>query len=161
MSMDAKLWALFVGMPLLAFIGGALVGVGPAPQCPKPTAAPIQRPVTPTPQRPAETASPSSWRAVDGDTIESPAGVDYRLMGYDTPEITQAKSERERAMGIRAKERLQAILDAGDVRLEVAGRKDKYGRELGTLFAGDRPVSEIMIGEGLARPNNGERRKPW
>jgi endonuclease YncB( thermonuclease family) len=87
--------------------------------------------------------------------------VDYRLMGFDTPEITQAKSERERAMGIKAKERLPAILDAGDVRLEVAGRKDKYGRELGTLFAGGKPVSEIMIGEGLARPNNGERRKPW
>jgi endonuclease YncB( thermonuclease family) len=160
MGADAKLWALFVGLPLLAFIGGAMVGTGPVPQCPKPAAAPIQRPVTPTPQRSAATTSPSAWRVVDGDTIESPAGVSYRLAGYDTPEL-RTKNPREKALAERAKARLQEMIDAGGFRIEPQGRSGGYGRELAIAHWGERPVSEIMIAEGLARPNNGERRKPW
>ncbi len=34
---------------------------------------------------------PTLYTVVDGDTIRSPAGVSYRLMGYDTPETFQAK----------------------------------------------------------------------
>jgi len=156
MSAEAQAWGIFVGLPVAAIILLWLLGGGADPAPARPTPAPARMP----PMQ-AEAVAEAQWHAVDGDTIKSPAGVSYRLMGFDTPEIAQAKHAGERAMGIEAQRKLQAIIDSGDVRLELAGRKDKYGRELGTLFAGDRPVSEIMIGEGLARPNNGERRKPW
>jgi len=150
------MWGIFVGLPIMAIVLAYLTAGKPAGAPATLTPAPARRP----PMQ-AEAVAEAQWLAVDGDTIKSPAGVSYRLTGFDTPEITQAKHAGERAMGIEAQRRLQAIIDGGDVRLELAGRKDKYGRELGTLFAGDRPVSEMMIESGLARPNNGERRKPW
>ena len=161
MSLDAKLIGLFIGLPVFALLAGLLLfpESKPAPQAEKPK---VEARV---PQdKPAKHRSASSWRAVDGDTIESPAGVDYRLVGFDTPEITQAKSPREKAMGEAAKARLQELLDSGEARLEpVTDRgRDRYGRELGRLYIGGEDVAQIMIKEGHARAYDGKgKRQPW
>lgn len=156
-----KMIGLLVGLPALALVSSLLFfGGEPAPverQQPKVEARVPQ-------DKPAKGRSASSWRAVDGDTIESPAGVNYRLVGLDTPEITQAKSPREKAMGEAAKARLQELLGSGEARLEpVTDRgRDRYGRELGRLYIGGEDVADIMIREGHARAYDGKgKRQPW
>ena len=60
-----------------------------------------------------------------------------------------------------AKERLEELLASGEVRVIENGRTDKYRRTLAHVEVDGRDVGEILIGEGLARPYSGERRKSW
>ncbi len=48
-----------------------------------------------------------------------------------------------------------------EVKVIESGKRDKYGRTLATLTANGRDVGDVLIGEGLARPYHGERRKSW
>jgi len=98
---------------------------------------------------------------VDGDTIKAPYGVTYRLLGFDAPETHFAKCDAELQLGLAAKERLEALLRTSEVKVIESGRRDKYGRTLAHVTANGRDVGEILIGEGLARPYHGERRKSW
>lgn len=105
----------------------------------------------------------SAWRVIDGDTIVAPWGMKYRLLGFDTPETYQAKCADERVMGLRAKARLEALLNSGE-RVEIGNvraKPDRYDRTLASLFVGGRDVKDIMISEGLARPYGGEKRVGW
>lgn len=156
-----KLIGLCIGLPAIAILSTMLFFAGDP--------APIDRPQPKVEARipqdkPTKRRSASSWRAVDGDTIESPAGVNYRVVGLDAPETTQAKSPREKALGEAAKTRLQELLDSGEARLEpVTDRgRDRYGRELGRLYIGGEDVADIMIREGHARAYDGKgKRQPW
>jgi endonuclease YncB( thermonuclease family) len=82
-------------------------------------------------------------------------------MGFDTPEIHFAKCTEEFALGMAAKERLEELLASGEVRIIESGRTDKFRRTLAHVEVDGRDVGEILIGEGLARPYKGEKRKPW
>jgi endonuclease YncB( thermonuclease family) len=41
----------------------------------------------------ASVRGPGAYRVIDGDTIEAPFGVKYRLLGFDTPEIFHSKCD--------------------------------------------------------------------
>lgn len=103
----------------------------------------------------------SAVYAVDGDTIDH--GDDrYRLVGFDTPETYRAQCEAEKAMGLKAKERLTEIIQtAGQVELEVQEELDEHDRFLAVGRAGGQEVGAILISEGLARPYRGGKRQPW
>ena len=98
---------------------------------------------------------------VDGDTIRTPDGVPYRLLGFDTPETHRARSEYELRLGKKAKDRLEQIIASGEAVLIPSGRQDKYGRSLARLEVNGRDVGSILIGEGLARPYTGGKREKW
>jgi endonuclease YncB( thermonuclease family) len=100
-------------------------------------------------------------RVIDGAAIVAPFGVKYRLMGFDTPEIHFAKCTEEFALGMAAKERLAELLASGEIRVIESCRTDKYRRTLAHIEVDGRHVGEILIGEGLARPYKGGKRKRW
>jgi micrococcal nuclease len=108
-----------------------------------------------------ENRSPSAFIAIDGDTIKSPAGVKYRLLGLDAPETYLAKCIEELDLGTAAKRRLQDLIDTGKARLVESGKLDKYGRSLATLYIAGADVAGILIKEGLARPYAGGKREGW
>jgi len=98
---------------------------------------------------------------VDGDTIHY-EGVIIRIEGIDTPETHRAKCDSERALGMRATERLLELINAGPFDIVQKGRRDtdKYGRKLRVLERQGRSLGDILIAEGLARPWEG-RRRSW
>lgn len=49
---------------------------------------------------------------VDGDTLKVD-GVTIRLLGIDTPETYRSRCEAELVLGLKAKERLRQLVDAG------------------------------------------------
>jgi endonuclease YncB( thermonuclease family) len=49
----------------------------------------------------ANAQAPGAYRVVDGDTIEAPFGVKYRLLGFDTPETFFSKCGEELRLGRR------------------------------------------------------------
>jgi endonuclease YncB( thermonuclease family) len=102
---------------------------------------------------------------VDGDSL-AVDGLEWRLMGFDAPEIDRAKCESERRLALIAKRRLeQLITDAVARRLPVAlvdsGQRDRYRRPLGSLEIDGRNVRDTLIDELLVRPYNGGYRKGW
>lgn len=103
----------------------------------------------------------ATYIVVDGDTIKAPYGVTYRLLGYDTPETRFAKCDAERDLGLAAKERLEQLLEQGEVRVLESGREDRYGRSLASVTVDGRDVGDILIHEGLARPYEGGKRASW
>ncbi len=97
-------------------------------------------------------------RAVDGDTLNC-GGLRVRIMGLDTPEM-RGQCPRESALARRAQQRMEGII-MGGVDLEPHGR-DRYGRLLAVVRdRHGRDVARVMIREGFARENHGERRQGW
>jgi micrococcal nuclease len=118
--------------------------------------------LAPQPNSAQPKQGPSLYVVVDGDTIRSPAGVSYRLMGYDTPETFQAKCPAELEAGLKAKERLKELIASGETKLIESGKIDRYGRSLARLEVNGRDVAVILVSEGLARPYNGKgKREGW
>ena len=116
--------------------------------------------ITPPQSAAAAGYSSSAFIVIDGDTIRSPAGVKYRLMGFDAPETYQARCDEELQLGLKAKARMEQLIASGTARL-IEHRLDKYGRTLAELTIDGNDVAETMISEGLARPYHGERRQGW
>jgi micrococcal nuclease len=85
-------------------------------------------------------------RVADGDTFYCRDGRKVRLIGIDTPELAQG------ADGRLAREALRRLLPEGRaVRLELdAAARDRYGRVLAHVWAGDRLVNEAMVRGGWA-----------
>ncbi len=97
---------------------------------------------------------------VDGDTVTR-AGVRYRLLGYDTPEL-RGRCPAETALAQAATERLRALIAAArTVELRGNGVRDRYGRTLAALMLDGRDAGEALIREGLAREYRGGQRQPW
>jgi endonuclease YncB( thermonuclease family) len=97
---------------------------------------------------------------VDGDTIWQ-AGVKMRLLDIDTPETFEAQCDREKQIGKKATERLQALMASG-YRIADSGEKDRTSdrRDLVRVKLPDgRDAGQVLLREGLAQPwpNKGNR----
>jgi micrococcal nuclease len=87
--------------------------------------------------------------------------VKYRLLGFDAPETFYGRCDRELQLGMKAKARLEQLIGSGRARIIQSGRLDRYRRSLATLEVNGKDVAGVTIGEGLARPYHGERRRGW
>lgn len=104
----------------------------------------------------------AQFRVIDGDTL----AVDeqrIRLIGFDAPEMRTAKCPGEQMLAGAAKLRMQMMVASPErVSLVLSGRRDRWGRELGTLKVGGEDVAAVMIREGLAHPYAGRgKRQGW
>lgn len=94
-------------------------------------------------------SQPTVTKIVDGDTLDVDRDgetVRVRLLNIDTPEQGECLYQE-------ATDRLTELAPPGTrVRLEHdQERKDRYGRELAAVFAGDVFVNEQLAADGLAR----------
>jgi hypothetical protein len=97
---------------------------------------------------------------VDGDTFWF-RGEKIRVADIDTPETHPARCASEAALGSRATERLQALLNDGAFSLEPIDRdSDRYGRLLRIVTRDGQSIGGELVAEGLARPWDGARH-PW
>jgi micrococcal nuclease len=107
----------------------------------------------------------------DGDTVTARVRIwisqtvvtSVRIQGIDAPEMGQgAKCEEERALAVRSRDRLQALIYSGTVTLTEVWRDPVYGRRvIAVLRVDGADVAPKLIAEGLARPYGGGRRQGW
>lgn len=95
---------------------------------------------------------------VDGDTAWID-GQKVRLEGVDTPEIFSPECPAEKALGMKARDRLLELLNQGPFELEGEG-EDRYDRQLRTVVRDGESLGDQLVDEGLARQWTG-RREPW
>lgn len=95
---------------------------------------------------------------VDGDTFWL-GRQKIRIADIDAPELTPPRCAHEGELGVAAKHRLRALLNAGPFSL-VAGSRDEdpFGRKLRTVLRAGRSIGERMVAEGLVRRWGGGRR---
>lgn len=89
---------------------------------------------------------------VDGDTIWY-RGTKIRIADIDTPEVSRPACEREAAMGRRATERMQALLNQAAFTLAPSkdGRDtDYFGRSLRIVTRDGASLGDALVKEGLA-----------
>lgn len=111
----------------------------------------------------AEPISADRIQVSDGDTISAyhyPPSV--RLVGFNAPEIGRARCESERALGVKARNRLADLVGTAQLDFEYVAcactqgsegtESCNYGRDCGILKANGTDVGEILIAEGLAVP---------
>ena len=105
-------------------------------------------------------------RVIDGDTVDGQIDLGFnvlskvriRLSGIDAPE-SRTRNLTEKKYGIEAKEKLLELLThESDVLTVQSHGLGKYGRVLGTLYAGDKNINEAMISEGYAIEYQGDRK---
>ena len=108
-------------------------------------------------------------RVIDGDTIRVAIGIwpdeevtAIHVRGVDTPEV-KAKCPEERALAQKAKAFTEEFLPAGSIVILRKIKADKYrGRYDADVQTSDgRELAAGLIGAGLARPYEGERRAGW
>tara|TARA_R110002051_G_scaffold323024_1_gene415348 strand:+ start:58 stop:411 length:354 start_codon:yes stop_codon:yes gene_type:complete len=97
---------------------------------------------------------------VDGDTFDCSLDLGFnithkirvRMYGINTPE-SRTRDLEEKAKGLESKKRLIELLEIweGDLIVQT-NKKGKYGRYLGTLFAGEIGINinKQLIEEGFA-----------
>lgn len=87
---------------------------------------------------------------VDGDTFWL-HGEKIRVADIDTPEVSSPRCPAELALGRRATDRMQELLNAGPFALEPADRaEDRYGRKLFRVTRAGESLGTALVGEGLA-----------
>jgi endonuclease YncB( thermonuclease family) len=95
---------------------------------------------------------------VDGDTFWI-NGEKVRIAGIDAPETHDYGCESELALGDRATEKLQALLNSGAVTMTSIDRdRDVYGRLLRDVQVNGADVGAAMVSAGVAREYAGGRR---
>ncbi len=83
-----------------------------------------------------------------------------RLLGFDTPEM-KARCPSELYRAIRATYFLKwQLLKAGKISA-LPRDHDRYGRRLVFVVVDGRPLSDVMIEAGMARPYAGGKRRGW
>lgn len=103
----------------------------------------------------------------DGDTItiSFPFYGDIykkklRIYGVDCAEI-KTKDNKEKEVGIQAKNYLTELILGKVLYIEVYKREDKYGRILATVFIGENMIDKIMIEKGFGYPYFGGKKKKF
>jgi endonuclease YncB( thermonuclease family) len=81
----------------------------------------------------------------DGDTFTLGSGNRARLLGADAPELTRCGAEE-------ATKKLSGLVLGKTVRI-TEEKRDTYGRRMGLVYVGTTLVNEVMLKEGLARPD--------
>ncbi len=104
-------------------------------------------------------------RIIDGDTLELTSGERIRVLDVDTPELHGARCNREFALAMRAKERLEELVASGR-RFSISRQgHDRYRRVLAEVSIGGEDVAALLIREGLALPyrpgQSREQPGPW
>jgi micrococcal nuclease len=114
-----------------------------------------------------DTPTLATWQGhaigvLDGDSI-TVDGIEWRLLGFDAPEIDRAKCEGERRLAIIARARLGSLIAAHADTLELtdSGERDRHKRPLARLILGGTDAGRTLIAEGLARPYRGGMKKGW
>src|SRR5262249_45374428 len=102
---------------------------------------------------------------IDGDDIKWD-GQNFRLEGYDSPEVRNLRSKfdrnLERQRGLMAKGALHwHLAQARSAHMLVNPQKDRFGRSLGVLLINGRDVSQIAIQEGWGVPFAHRQRTDW
>jgi endonuclease YncB( thermonuclease family) len=108
-----------------------------------------------------EPIDPSDINVLDGDTITVfKMQPNVRLVGFNAPETDRAVCPIERELGLKARDRLRALVGAGNLTFEYVDCSCpaktqgtfacNYGRDCGTLKANGRDVGAILINDGLA-----------
>jgi len=104
--------------------------------------------------------SAAGLRVIDGDTVGLADGRRIRLIDYQTPEIFGPRCPEERALGLKATQRLRQLIQGGQVEVKLVAcscdprdANCNYGRECGRLSVGGADVGNTLISEGLAEPH--------
>jgi endonuclease YncB( thermonuclease family) len=110
----------------------------------------------------AEPITPEEITVVDGDTIDA-RGARFRMVGYDTPEVSTPSRKvgaAERALALRAKARFSELLRSGSLDLtevrcsctdkKIQQGKCNRGRKCGILTLNGENIGKTLIAEGLA-----------
>lgn len=106
------------------------------------------------------TAAAERLSVTDGDTVR--LGVErIRIIGLDAPELRGSKCREERRLAQRARDRLAELIATDNIEIIRSARPDKYRRTLAIIRADGVDVARVLITEGLARANRGERRNGW
>ena len=82
-----------------------------------------------------------------------------RLADVDTP-VADGKCVEERALALRAKERL-AALAGSRVRLTDIRRGKYAGRVVADVWVDGERLADLLVAEGLGRPYDGGKRAGW
>jgi len=86
-------------------------------------------------------------RVIDGDTIVIEGDEHVRYIGMDTPEMRPIE-----AFGEAATEANRELVEGKSVRLVLdVERRDRYGRLLAYVYAGDTFVNAELVRRGLAQ----------
>ncbi|WP_064694919.1 thermonuclease family protein [Rhizobium aegyptiacum] len=95
---------------------------------------------------------------VDGDTFWF-RGEKIRIADIDTPELSPPRCQRERELGLAAKNRLLDILNSGPLSFKTTAREeDRFGRKLRIVYRDRHSVGDMLVAIGLARKWQGSRR---
>ncbi|MCX6791911.1 MAG: thermonuclease family protein [Candidatus Gottesmanbacteria bacterium] len=81
----------------------------------------------------------------DGDTFTLGSGDRVRLLGADAPELSRCGADE-------AKKKLSDLVLRKTVKI-TEEKRDTYGRRMGLVYVGTTLVNEVMLKEGLARPD--------
>lgn len=102
---------------------------------------------------------------LDGDDIKWD-GANYRLEGFDTPEIRNFRSRKDRMLerrrGYMAKYALIRLLqNSKTAHLLPSPTRDRFGRGLGVLLIDGWDVARIAIREGWGVPFEVRQKVDW
>jgi len=84
----------------------------------------------------------------DGDTCTSSKGEKIRLACIDAPELKGSRANPEKAKA--ARDYLSRLISGKQIRIHRI-TKDRYGRTVGELFAGELNIQEQMVRDGFAK----------
>jgi len=101
---------------------------------------------------------------LDGDTIKSGNGAEYRIFGIDAPELHQTCNEangKSWLCGRAAKAKLTTLIKGGNVHCE-ARATDRFGRTVAVCSAqGVTDLGEAMVRDGYAIDLGGAAGNPY
>ena len=85
-----------------------------------------------------------------------------RLLGLDTPEISNPKCEQEYALGIDARNFVNNLISEGvSIKFKTEYNRDFFGRILSFIIVDGENVSKKMVSNGLGVIYDRSNKKDW